>query len=622
MNQLAARETPSLEHREWSAEELVPDLTAYPRTVAELVERRAELLPDHDMVMGFVGEELRTTTGREFYARSLAVNARLRELGVDKGDRVALLAPNKPRWGICYSGVVASGAVVVPIDPLLTEHEYGHILRESRARVLLAHDRVAGDVEEHREDFPDLEAVIDIDGWPLLDPDTPTPEVEEPPTRPAPEDTCSILFTSGTTGQSKAVRLLHRNLVTNAKQLLERVYIDSRDTFVSVLPLFHTFECTCGLLLPLYSGARVIYTPSLKSRDIIRTIRAGEGSIMLGVPLLFEKLLAGIHSSIAKQPALKRAAFRASLGLVKLGRAVLQGRWGKGIFRGLRDKAGMAKLRLMISGAAALDPNVARGFEHLGLLLIQGYGLTETSPVTNANYPDFERAVPESIGPCLWGTEVLVYQPDEHGHGELCYRGPQVMPGYLDNAAANAAVFMDADIPADTELTGKTLYAAGPGVDEVPPEQRGPWFRTGDIGWIDAAGYPRIAGRQKNVIVTAAGKNVYPEQIEEYLSRSPFVAECVIMGRRQPDSNREDVVAVIVPDYEHFDLAAREKGYQLNQTKIRETLRREVGRINDQLASFKRIKDFVIREEEFPKTSTKKIKRYLLRTDVVEAPGK
>ncbi|MBD3373308.1 MAG: AMP-binding protein, partial [Candidatus Coatesbacteria bacterium] len=390
--------------------------------------------------------------------------------------------------------------------------------------------------------------------------------------------------------------------------------------FVSVLPLFHTFECTCGLLMPLYSGARIIYAPSLKSRDIIRAIREGEGTIMLGVPLLFEKLLAGIHGAIKKQPAFKRAAFRASLGLVKLGRAILKGRWGKGIFRGLRDKAGLARLRLMFSGAAALDPNVARGFENLGLLLVQGYGLTETSPVTNGNHPDFESAVPETIGPCLWGTEVLVRDPDEHGHGELCYRGPQVMPGYLDNPRADEAVFIDAPIPGDGELEDRRLYAAGPGVEETPESERGRWFRTGDIGWIGADGHPRIAGRSKNVIVTAAGKNVYPEQIEEQLSRSPFVAECVVMGRRVEGSNREDVIAVIVPDYEHFDLAAREKGYELNENKIRETLRREVMRTNDELASFKRIKDFVVREEEFPKTSTKKIKRYLLGADYLGAP--
>ena len=313
-------------------------------------------------------------------------------------------------------------------------------------------------------------------------------------------------------------------------------------------------------------------------------------------------------------------AFHASLGLVKLGRAMLKGRWGKGIFRGLRDKAGLARLRLMISGAAALDPNVARGFEHLGLLLAQGYGLTETSPVTNVNHADFERAVPETIGPCLWGNEVLVRDPDEHGHGELCYRGPQVMPGYLDNPRADAAVFIEEPVPNEPELDGKLIYAAVPGLEETPDSERERWFRTGDIGWIGADGHPRIAGRSKNVIVTAAGKNVYPEQIEEPLSRSPFIAECVVMGRRLEGSNREDVVAIIVPDYEHFDLAAREKGYELNETKIRETLRREVTRINDELASFKRIKDFVICEEEFPKTSTTKIKRYLLGADYLDAP--
>ncbi|MBD3372974.1 MAG: AMP-binding protein, partial [Candidatus Coatesbacteria bacterium] len=143
--------------------------------------------------------------------------------------------------------------------------------------MLLAEGRVAGDVLERPDDFPELTAVIDIDAWGMLDPGAEAPEVDEPPTAPEPEDTCSILFTSGTTGQSKAVRLLHRNLIANVKQILHRVDNDTADTFVSVLPLFHTFECTCGLLMPLYSGARIIYAPSLKSRDIIRAIREGEG---------------------------------------------------------------------------------------------------------------------------------------------------------------------------------------------------------------------------------------------------------------------------------------------------------------------------------------------------------
>jgi long-chain acyl-CoA synthetase len=194
------------------------------------------------------------------------------------------------------------------------------------------------------------------------------------------------------------------------------------------------------------------------------------------------------------------------------------------------------------------------------------------------------------------------------------------MPDYLDNPEADKAAFFEADPPAAINHGDRLLYAAGPGVDGVPPEHRGYWFRTGDVGWMDADGYVYIAGRKKNVIVTAAGKNVYPEEIEEKLSRSPFVAECVVLGRRIEGTNREDVVAIIVPDYEHFELGAREKGYALDQHKVRETLRREVGRVNEQLAGYKRIKDFQLRDERFPKTSTKKVKSYLLESEPVPAP--
>ena len=274
----------------------------------------------------------------------------------------------------------------------------------------------------------------------------------------------------------------------------------------------------------------------------------------------------------------------------------------------------------MISGASALDPDVARGFSHLGLPLSQGYGLTETSPVDAVDFAGGENLRPASVGPCLWGAEVMVLEPDEEGRGELAFRGPQIMSGYLENPEADAAVFFEADPPEKKNSGDRLLYAAGPGVDRVPPEYRRCWFRTGDIGWLDADGYVYIAGRKKNVIVTAAGKNVYPEEIEEKLSRSPFVGECVVLGRRNEKTGREDVTVVIVPDYEYFELGAREKGYALDQHKIRETLRREVGRVNEQLAPFKRIKDLVLRDEEFPKTSTKKVKRFLLEGEAVSAP--
>jgi long-chain acyl-CoA synthetase len=597
-----------------------PDLRAYPATVAELVDHRAERYPDADFLLGYSDGGLKSVSGREFARRILSANVHLRDLGVEKGTRVALLSGNKPGWGIAFCGVVSSGAVVVPIDPLLTPSEYGHILRASRARVLVAEEKFCLDVEEHRDRYGDLEHVVNLDAWDPAVPGRPVPDVEAPPTRPSPTDTCSILFTSGTTGKSKAVRLEHRNVVANIKQLYERIHTGPGDTFVSVLPLFHTFESTCGFLMPLYSGARIIYAASLKSRDIVAAIRDGEGTIILGVPLLYEKLLAGIHDAVKKQPALKRVAFSASLGVVKAGRAVLKADWGRGIFRGLRAKAGFGRIRIMISGASALDPDVARGFSHLGLPLCQGYGLTETSPVDTVDFAGAGNLRPASVGPCLWGSEVAVLEPDEEGRGELCFRGPQVMPGYLDNPEADAAVFFEADPPEVTNHGDRPLYAAGPGVDLVPPEYRKYWFRTGDIGYLDADGYVYIAGRKKNVIVTAAGKNVYPEEIEEKLSRSPFIAECVVLGRRNSKTGREDVTVVIVPDYEHFELGAREKGYELDQHKIRETLRREVGRVNEQLAPFKRVKDFQLRDEELPKTSTKKVKRYLLEGEPVPAP--
>jgi long-chain acyl-CoA synthetase len=259
---------------------------------------------------------------------------------------------------------------------------------------------------------------------------------------------------------------------------------------------------------------------------------------------------------------------------------------GAQVFKGLREKAGLSSLRFLISGGAPLPPEVAEGFTTLGIGFLQGYGLTETSPVLTLNPEDKPKAA--SIGKALPGVEIKILNPDEKGIGELVVRGAMVMKGYYNNPKATAEVLRDG------------------------------YFHTGDSGWVDEEGYYYVAGRIKDVIVTAAGKNVYPEEVEFALAKSPYILETLVLRRAAEEATpkrvrREEVWAIVVPDYEYFDQIAQERGIAFDEAKIEATIKEEVSKRCAEIADYKRVKYFTIREEEFEKTSTRKIKRYLFR---------
>jgi long-chain acyl-CoA synthetase len=404
--------------------------------------------------------------------------------------------------------------------------------------------------------------------------------------RVQPDDTAVIIYTSGTTGKSKGVMLTHHNIVTNVIGAVKAIHIASSDVFLSVLPLHHTFEATGGFLAPFCSGATITYAASLKSKDIIQDIRSTRVTIMVGVPLLYEKMLNGIYDAVKKKPYLTQTLFKTSLGLVRFSKSLLKMNLSRAVFAGLRKKGGLESLRLLACGGAPMAPAIQIGFEELGILFIQGYGTTEASPIITINPPGFSK--PDAVGVPLEGVEVKIDQPNEQGTGEIVTRGPNIMKGYWQNPAATAEVLRDG------------------------------WLHTGDMGFLDADGYLHITGRLKNMIVTGAGKNVYPEEIELELDKSPFILESLVVPQVDTVTRREYVHAIIVPDYEYLESSAAGQRLTLDDGKIDEIIGREVKQCCDNLADYKRVKDFQIREEEFDKTSTRKIKRYLYQQKSIE----
>jgi long-chain acyl-CoA synthetase len=501
--------------------------------------------------------------------------------GVAPGDRVGIQSENRPEWGLAYLAIVEAGAVAVPLDALLKEHEVGEILAQSGARFCIVSDRQRPVVERVREArLPGLKLLSldpsdDLPSWPQAMESFP----DEPPRpeRAQPDDLAVLLFTSGTTGQAKAVMLSHSNLLHNVEGLVRFIPYGMSDRMLSVLPLHHTFEFTTGFLAPMRGGASVAYARGLKSNELREDLRTAQATILLGVPLLYEKLLGAIRRGINDAPLARRALVRALLAVVWLGSRLFGLRLGGRLLRPLREKAGLGRMRMFVSGAAALPSGVFWGFTNLGITMVEGYGLTECAPVVAAN--EFHRTKPGNVGHPLPGVEIRVDEPDAEGNGEVIVRGPNVMLGYYDHPEATAEALRDG------------------------------WFFTGDLGRILSDGRLRITGRVKNMIATAAGKKIYPEEVEIHLSNSPYILEVVVAGGRDGRGEREEVHAHIFPDFKAVGDLARSQGVAFDEAFVEKVLRHEVDLRCHMLAPYKRVKRIIVRRQEFPKTTTGKIRR-------------
>lgn len=563
-------------------------------TTVEMLQHSAETCGEKTALRIYRGNRYEEMTYRQFDERVDSLAAGLLRLGVEREDHVSVLGENRPEWAISYLAVHRAGAICVPLDSLLKGAEFRHIIVDAGVHVVLVSVRFLSDILEVRDSLPPDHplTVVCMDDERREDVLLMSELMQGPPPTTWPaitlDDLAAIIYTSGTTGQSKGVMLTQRNLGSDTASSYQVILYGPEDNFLSVLPLHHTFECTGGFLVPVYGGATITYARSLKSRDIVEDIKNTKATIMLGVPLLFEKMMQGIRRKLEQAPLSKRVLITTLFTLEKAGHSVgLE--LGHVLFKSLREKAGLNTLRMLISGGAALPPHVAEWFNSLGFPLFQGYGLTETSPVTNVSRPG--AVVHSSVGPAIPGAEIRIDSPGPDGHGEICIRGPMVMLGYYRNDKA----------------TKEVIDGEG-------------WFHTGDVGYLDDRGLLYISGRMKNVIVTTAGKNVYPEEVEFYLNQSPYVLESLVIGRPLPDTTSEEVYATVVPNYEYFDEKGEERSQPYTTEEIEQTVRHEVAQTIAQIAEYKRPKKFDIREEEFEKTSTKKIKRFLYKQKGISVP--
>lgn len=503
------------------------------------------------------------------------------DLGL-KNQRIALIGENRYEWSISYLSTVNGTGVVVPLDKELPANEIELLLERSGAIAIIYSESIKDKIEPLAQKATSLQYFISMDkeedegkflsfhrllqkGHELLK----EGNREFVDAQIDVEAMNMLLFTSGTTDTAKAVMLSHKNIAENLMGMCSMLYIDEKDIFLSILPIHHTYECTCGFLCQLYRGCTIAYCEGL--RHIVKNLKESKTTIMLGVPLVFESMYRQIMHQAVKAKGEKkiRFAIKLSNSLRKIG-IDIRAKLFKQIHEGLGGH-----MRLFISGAAAIDPQIAKGFRELGISLVQGYGLTECSPIVALNRDKFYKD--EAAGLPMPNLQLEIDNPDEDGIGEIKCTGPSVMLGYYENPEGTAEVIKDG------------------------------WFYTGDSGFIDEDGFVHITGRKKNVIITGNGKNVFPEEIETLLNRSLYIKESLVYGKGQSDGDTV-ICAKIVPDIDKIKEDKEQN--QIKDEPVEKIIENEVKNINRAMTNYKHVKEITLQEEEFIKTTTKKIKRH------------
>jgi len=494
--------------------------------------------------------------GTELWAQGLA------------GKRIMVTGESCYGWCVSYLATICGLGVIVPVDRELPVEEMCNIANISESVAILYAPSVAAKVaglpeSVRRISFDEIPALVEAGAAKIAAGAREYLDVEIDPHVMA-----ALLFTSGTTGVSKGVMLSHHNICFNLEEMCQMLYIGPEDVFLSVLPMHHAYECTCGFLCQVYRGTTVAFCEGL--RYITRNMKEVSPTKMCCVPLLVETLYAKIWAGIRKKGMEKKVktAIKISNGLRKVGIDLT-----RKLFAEIHATLG-GRLNTLISGGAAINPVVLQGLRDFGILGVQGYGLTECAPLAALNSDHFYRD--DSAGLATPNTVLDIYNPQEDGTGEIRFKGENIMLGYY-----NAP-----------ELTAEV--------------KRGEWFYTGDLGFIDKDGFLHITGRKKNVIVTSNGKNIFPEELETYLGRNDFVKESVIVGIPNKQKKDYDIVAILVPDMERF---AEVYGDAVTDEQINVELAKAVAGVNELVQSYKRMDTWVRRDEEFPKNTSKKIKR-------------
>lgn len=526
--------------------------------------------------------EFRNITFNDFLNDINALGTKLINMGLSD-KRIAIISDNRYEWALAYMAIACGTGVVVPLDKMLPANELEALIIRSGVEAIFyssKYDEVMQDIRNRKT--TDLRYYISMDlekrengVYSQKELVKAGKELIEKGNRKFIDAKINneamgfMLFTSGTTAMSKAVMLSHKNIASNLMDIAKVLNLDERDTLLSFLPLHHTFECTVGFLYPISRGSSIAYCEGI--RHIANNIKEYQITAMISVPALYESIYKRLMKNIEKKGKLPEVEKMIKLTNMfsKVGIDIK-----RVVFKDIIDGLG-GKIRLLVNGAAALSPEVEKGFNDLGITTVQGYGLTETSPVISAG-TDFEQRI-GSVGKVFPSVKLKIVDKDENGIGEIHVKAPTVMLGYYQNEEATKEVL-----------------------------DKG-WFNTGDLGYVDKKGFLFLCGRKKSVIVLKNGKNVFPEEIETVINKIDGVKESFVYGQAEENDKIDlKVCAKIVYDKElmkeTYNAQTEEEIYNVLWDKIKE--------INKTMPEYKYVKKIIVTEEELVKTTTQKIKRH------------
>ncbi len=555
-------------------------------TLPELFNITLTRYPNNDFLISFEPEEIKLTYRETAdYVEKLAKHFKNR--GIKKGDRIGLTGKNSPEWVIAYLAIVSSHAIVVPIDYQLNPEKISHLLDFSGSRLLIVDEEKYDDIKFQGKlslspNKPNyiLSLTDKIDLTPIK---TRRESEEEESETLTEEDTAAILFTSGTTGNEKGVILTHKNFVSDIFLSQSLLNIGPTDVFYALLPLHHSYSMNAVFFQAMSVGASIVFAKRLVTKQILSDLKKGKVTMFLGIPLLFNKLLKGILKGIREKGMVVYGIIRFLMGLSGLIKKLTGINPGKKMFGFILKKVSLDNIRICISGGGPLAPSTFKTYNQLGINFVQGYGLTETAPIITLNPIVGYRE--KSVGKIIPQVEMKVLNPDSNGIGELIVKGPVVTKGYYNNEEATREAFTEDG-----------------------------YFKTGDLGYIDKDNYVYLSGRKKHMIVTEGGKNVYPEEIEDHFQLYDEVEQVLVRGYLKDKAMKvEGIEALIYPSHDYFEELSRIEGKTITEADIEKRIKEIVFKINGELLPYQRIDRVVILKEPMEMTTTKKIKRHMVR---------
>ena len=489
--------------------------------------------------------------------------------GVKKGEYVVLTGKNSTEWAVSYLAILAAGGIVVPLDYQLHEPEMENIISFVDARILI--------IDEEKYDGLGKTPGKEFVKFSLSDKKpnyifSMKAKALEKPVFTTPDEIAAILFTSGTTGNPKGVMLTHSNLVKDALLAQLNLTILQSDVFYAILPLHHSYTMLAVFIETIAVGAEVVFASKLVVSQMLLELKQGKITMLLGVPMLFNRILKGILKGVRAKGIIVYGIIKFLLFISGLVKKLFGKNIGKKLFKSILEKASLSSIRICISGGGPLNPSTFKIYNQLGIDFVQGYGLTETSPIIALN--PIEHFKIKSVGKMLPGLETKIIDPDSDGRGEIAVKGPMVMTGYYNNIEATKEVLMEDG-----------------------------FFHTGDVGYLDSENYLYLTGRKKNVIVTEGGKKVFPEEVEDRFQLCENAEQVFVRGYIKDKKNKsEEIEVLFYPSEELRNKHSKEEIYEI--------LKKDVAEINKEMPQYMWITKIGILDNPLEMTSTKKVKRF------------